>query len=80
MKLKRAQFVKMNAHREEDPPPREVGCQDYRNCLDEAAFRNYCLDCSLCDSVDATDERPAKHRNPRPNKSSGLPAGPGLMG
>jgi hypothetical protein len=78
MKLKRAQFLKMSARREENPPPREVGCPDYRNCLDEAAYRNYCLDCSQCDSVDASDERPAKHRHSRPQKYVRLPAGPGL--
>jgi hypothetical protein len=48
MKEKRPQFVRMNASREENPPPREVYCPDYRSCLSEAAFRNFCLDCSQC--------------------------------
>jgi hypothetical protein len=57
MKEKRPQFLKMNARREENPPPREVCCPDYRHCLTEAAFRNFCLDCSQCAAV-AT---PAEH-------------------
>jgi len=48
MKEKKPQFLRMNASREENPPHREVGCQDYRRCLTEAALRNFCLDCSLC--------------------------------
>jgi hypothetical protein len=48
MKEKKPQFLRMNAFREENPPHREVGCPDYRRCLTEAAFRNFCLDCSLC--------------------------------
>jgi hypothetical protein len=48
MKAKKPQFLKMNAVREENPPHREVACPDYRGCLTEAAFKNLCLDCSLC--------------------------------
>jgi hypothetical protein len=58
MKAKRPQFLKMNASREENPPHREVACPDYRRCLAEAAFKNFCLDCSLCagePSSDCTD-------------------------
>jgi hypothetical protein len=46
---KRPQFVRMNALREETPPPRDIGCPQYRQCLWQAAFRNFCLDCSLCE-------------------------------
>jgi hypothetical protein len=73
MKLKRAQFLKMNARREENPPLREIGCPDYRSCLDEAAFKNLCLDCSRCDSTEKTDERPVPIRIPRPNRHRRLP-------
>ncbi len=48
MKDRPPQFVKMNAVREENPPLREVGCPDYRRCLNEAAYNNFCLDCSQC--------------------------------
>jgi hypothetical protein len=80
MKLKRAQFVKMNAHREENPPPREVGCPDYRSCLNEAAYRNHCLDCSQCDSVAASGERAVPRRSPRLNKSRGFTTSRALTG
>jgi len=59
MKDKRPQFVKMNASREENPPPRDVCCPDYRNCLTEAAFKNFCLDCSQCNAGEATGQAPA---------------------
>ncbi len=59
MKDKRPQFVKMNASREENPPPREVCCPDYRSCLTEAAFKNFCLDCSQCKAGEATGQAPA---------------------
>jgi hypothetical protein len=68
MKEKRPQFVKMNAYREENPPPRDVGCPDYRNCLTEAAFRNFCLDCSQCAEVDSTDVPLPPHPKIRPPK------------
>ncbi|MBI5579536.1 MAG: hypothetical protein HY895_10320 [Deltaproteobacteria bacterium] len=45
---KRPQFMKMTVVREENPPPRDIGCPDYKRCLKEAAFRNFCLDCSQC--------------------------------
>jgi hypothetical protein len=48
MKEKKPQFLRMNAFREENPPHREVACPDYKSCLTEAAFKNFCLDCSLC--------------------------------
>jgi arylamine N-acetyltransferase len=48
MREKKPQFLRMNANREENPPHREVTCPDYRNCLTEAAFKNFSLDCSLC--------------------------------
>jgi hypothetical protein len=59
MKDKRPQFVRMNAIREENPPLREVCCPDYRHCLTEAAFKNFCLDCSLCAAVETQDHLPA---------------------
>jgi len=66
MKVKQPQFIKMNSRREENPPPREVGCPDYRSCLSQAAFKNFCLDCSQCDSTVTINERPAQRRSPRP--------------
>jgi hypothetical protein len=48
MKDRPPQFLKMNAVREENPPVREVGCPEYRRCLNEAAYNNFCLDCSQC--------------------------------
>ena len=45
---KRPQFMKMTVVREENPPPRDIGCPDYKRCLKEAAFKNFCLDCSQC--------------------------------
>ena len=51
----RPQFVRMNAAREEAPPPRHITCPDYRDCLAQAAFQNFCLDCSQC----AADEQAA---------------------
>lgn len=55
MKEKKPQFLRMNAFREENPPHREVACPDYRSCLTEAAFKNFCLDCSLCAGAPAYD-------------------------
>lgn len=74
MRDKLPQFVKMNAGREENPPPRAVGCPDYRRCLNEAAYKNYCLDCSQCASVEATEERPSVNRSHRPSRVATLPA------
>ncbi len=51
---RRPQFARMNAAREEAPPPRHVTCPDYRSCLSAAAFQNLCLDCSQC-----AEEEPA---------------------
>jgi hypothetical protein len=59
MKEKKPQFLKMNASREDNPPHREVACPDYRRCLTEAAFKNYCLDCSLCAAIEFPDHLPA---------------------
>lgn len=59
MKEKKPQFLKMNASREDNPPHREVACPDYRRCLTEAAFKNYCLDCSLCAAIEIPDHLPA---------------------
>lgn len=74
MKEKRPQFVKMNAYREENPPPRDVGCPHYRSCLTEAAFRNFCLDCSQCAAVEATDNLPPPTRRiARPKAADSLP-------
>lgn len=65
MKEKKPQFLKMNASREDNPPHREVACPDYRRCLTEAAFKNYCLDCSLCAAVGSPDHLPAADREIR---------------
>ena len=80
MKEKRPQFVKMNVCREENPPPRDVNCPDYRNCLSEAAFRNFCLDCSQCAEVDSTDEQPPPYPKIRPHKGRRLSARMSLSG
>jgi len=80
MREKRSQFVRMNAFREENPPPRDVGCPDYRNCLTEAAFRNSCLDCSQCAEVDSIDEPPPPRPKVRPHKSRTLSARLSLSG
>jgi hypothetical protein len=55
----RPQFVRMNPEREESPPPRHVTCPDYRACLAEAAFRNFCLDCSQCAAEEQAPAAPA---------------------
>jgi len=55
MKEKKPQFLRMNAFREENPPHREVACPDYKSCLTEAAFKNFCLDCNLCAGAPASD-------------------------
>ncbi len=62
MKEKRPQFIRMNASREENPPPREVCCPDYRRCLTEAAFKNFCLDCSQCATTAEPDHSPVAGR------------------
>ncbi|MFO7707646.1 MAG: hypothetical protein R6V84_05680 [Desulfobacterales bacterium] len=74
MKDRLPQFVKMNAGREENPPPRAVGCPGYRRCLNEAAYNNYCLDCSQCASDEATEDRPGVNQTPRPSGAVFLPA------
>jgi hypothetical protein len=51
------QFVKMNAGREENPPLREVTCPDYRRCLNEAAYNNFCLDCSQCAEIVCSEDQ-----------------------
>jgi hypothetical protein len=64
MKEKQPQFLKMTAGREETPPPREVCCPDYRNCLTEAAFKNYCLDCSQCAAVQTAEKKSTGSKTP----------------
>lgn len=80
MKEKRPQFVRMNAQREENPPLREVCCPDYRSCLAEAAFKNFCLDCSQCAAVDAEDHRPAPKGEIHLHATRKTPALVGLNG
>jgi len=80
MKEKRPQFVKMNAIREENPPPREVCCPDYRSCLTEAAFKNLCLDCSQCAAVETADYPPAPSGEIRMQQLCKTPAYIGLTG
>ena len=80
MKDKRSQFVRMNAFREENPPPRDVCCPDYRSCLTEAAFKNFCLDCSQCAGIESTEGQPPPQSKIRPRKGRGLPAGLSLAG
>jgi hypothetical protein len=80
MKEKRPQFVRMNAEREETPPPREVCCPDYRSCLSEAAFKNFCLDCSQCAEVEAQDHPPVPIRKMPMHKVCNIPACNGLAG
>ena len=74
MKDRLPQFVKMNAGREENPPPRAVGCPGYRRCLNEAAYKNYCLDCSQCASVEAAEGGPSLKRPPRSSNLTPLAA------
>lgn len=75
MKDKRPQFVRMNASREENPPPRDVSCPDYRSCLTEAAFKNFCLDCSQCAAFEPADEQPPPTRRfVRSRAAHSLPA------
>jgi hypothetical protein len=64
----RPQFMKMTVVREENPPPRDVSCPDYRSCLTEAAFRNFCLDCS----------RVLRRRGPTPASGSRDPTRHGV--
>jgi hypothetical protein len=65
MREKKPQFLRMNSSREENPPQREVACPDYRSCLAEAAFNNFCLDCSLCAGAPASDLAPSAGRGLR---------------
>jgi hypothetical protein len=75
MKEKRPQFVRMNAVREENPPPRDVNCPDYRSCLTEAALRNFCLDCSRCAALEpAVQAPPPARRIARTRAADGLRA------
>jgi hypothetical protein len=60
MKPKRPQFMRMTASREENPPLREINCPAYRDCLTEAAFKNFCLDCSQCAAVDMNADQPPR--------------------
>ncbi len=62
MKPKRPQFVKMNASREENPPPRDVRCPDYRHCLTEAALNNFSLDCSQCAPMEEAVRSPGLYK------------------
>ncbi len=45
---RRPQFQRMNPDWEENPPPRFLWCAEYKNCLNEAAYHNLCLDCREC--------------------------------
>jgi hypothetical protein len=65
MKEKKPQFLKMNASREENPPHREIACLHYRACLTLAAFKNFCLDCSLCAGVPDPDRMISAGNNDR---------------
>ncbi|MCU0604969.1 MAG: hypothetical protein MUC33_20150 [Desulfobacterales bacterium] len=65
MREKKPQFLRMNSSREENPPHREVACPDYRSCLAEAAFKNFCLDCSLCAGAPASGLAPSVGRGLR---------------
>ncbi len=64
---RRPQFVRMNAAREEAPPPRHITCADYRTCLSAAAFQNLCLDCSQC--ADEAPAAPSVAARPRPMRA-----------
>ena len=67
---RRPQFVRMNAAREEAPPPRHITCADYRTCLSAAAFQNLCLDCSQCaDEAPAAAPAPFVAARPRPMRA-----------
>jgi hypothetical protein len=63
---RRPQFVRMNAAREEAPPPRHITCPDYRACLTAAAFQNLCLDCSQCAAEEPAAAPPFVAARPRP--------------
>jgi hypothetical protein len=52
----RPQFQRMKPIYEEEPPPRDVGCPEYRHCLAEAAYKNYCLNCRLCPEANQLNE------------------------
>jgi len=67
---RRPQFVRMNAAREDAPPPRHITCADYRTCLSAAAFQNLCLDCSQCaDEAPAAAPAPIVAAGPRPMRA-----------
>lgn len=72
------QFLRMKAKFEEEPPPRDVCCPDYRHCLAEAAYRNYCLDCSLCPEVPAADSQAPETESTQPLRVPQSPFGLGL--
>jgi hypothetical protein len=78
MKEIRPQFVRMKARFEEEPPPRDVCCLNYRHCLAEAAYKNYCLDCSLCPEAEASDSQPSAGVPTRPHRVSKSPPCHGL--
>jgi hypothetical protein len=78
MKEMRPQFLKMKARFEEEPPPRDVCCPNYRHCLSEAAYKNYCLDCSLCPEAAASDPQPSACAPLRPLGASNSPFCVGL--
>jgi hypothetical protein len=74
MQEKKPQFLKMNASREENPPYREVACLHYRACLTVAAFKNFCLDCSLCAGVPTPDRRASASNHARAKVVHSLPS------
>ena len=78
MKPNRPQFLRMKAAFEDEPPPREVCCPDYRHCLAEAAYKNYCLDCSLCPEAAASDTEPSAGKPIRSSRVPKTPSCPGL--
>jgi hypothetical protein len=76
MKDRRPQFMRMNAGREENPPLREVGCPEYRSCLNEAAYNNLCLDCSQCALGQAPEQPALQDRPPPRTRQKSPPAAP----
>jgi hypothetical protein len=68
MKETHTQFLRMKPIFEEDPPPREIGCPNYRECLKVAAYKNYCLDCSQCPETAASDPLPSEAAPVRPSQ------------
>jgi hypothetical protein len=75
MKEKRPQFVRMTPCFEDNPPPRDICCSNYRDCLTEAAFKNFCLDCSRCVAVEEASEMPKFEINRPKVKTYGLHPG-----